>query len=87
VRNRRELHASLKGATLGDADADTDDTLKWIKKSKKKEKELARKRQEEIENMEKGFRDEDYTESTCFYKHMVQFFKSDTLAFRGSCGS
>jgi U4/U6.U5 tri-snRNP-associated protein 1 len=66
VRNRRELHASLKGATLGDGDGDTDDTLKWIKKSKKKEKELARKRQEEIENMEKGFRDEDYTESTCF---------------------
>ncbi|KAG5642574.1 hypothetical protein DXG03_002525 [Asterophora parasitica] len=61
VRNRRELNASLKGSTLGDADADTDDTLKWIRRSKKKEKELAKKRQEELENMDKIFQDE-YTE-------------------------
>ncbi|KAF9449540.1 SART-1 protein [Macrolepiota fuliginosa MF-IS2] len=61
VRNRRELHASLKGATLGDADGDTDDTLKWIKRSKKKEKELARKRQEELEQMDQVFQAE-YTE-------------------------
>ncbi|KIY44009.1 hypothetical protein FISHEDRAFT_77926 [Fistulina hepatica ATCC 64428] len=60
VRNRRELHASLKGATLGDADGD-DDTLKWIKRSKKKEKELARKRQAELENQDKLFQEE-YTE-------------------------
>jgi len=66
VRNRRELHASLKGATLGDADAgdDVDDTLKWIKKSKKKEKELAKKRQLELENMDRVFQGDDYTEST-----------------------
>ncbi|KAG6842300.1 hypothetical protein C0991_010588 [Blastosporella zonata] len=61
VRNRKELNASLKGTTLGDADADTDDTLKWIKRSKKREKELARKRQEELENMDKAFQEE-YTE-------------------------
>lgn len=61
VRNRRELHASLKGATLGDADGDVDDTMKWIKRSKKKEKELARKRQEELEQMDKIFQAE-YTE-------------------------
>ncbi|KAF7797098.1 hypothetical protein EIP86_008290 [Pleurotus ostreatoroseus] len=61
VRNRRELNAKLKGATLGDADGDTDDTLKWIKRSKKKEKELARKRQQELEAMDKMFQDE-YTE-------------------------
>jgi len=60
VRNRRELHASLKGATLGDADGD-DDTLKWIKRSKKSEKELARKRQAELEQMDKVFQEE-YTE-------------------------
>lgn len=60
VRNRRELHASLKGATLGDAD-DTDNTLKWIKRNKKKEKELAKKRQEELEQMDKAFQAE-YTE-------------------------
>ncbi|KAJ7593127.1 SART-1 family-domain-containing protein [Mycena floridula] len=61
VRNRRELNTSLKGATLGDADADTDNTLKWIKKSKKKEKELAKKRLEELESMDKMFQEE-YTE-------------------------
>ena len=63
MRNRRELHASLKGSTLGDADGEADDTLKWIKKSKKREKELARKRQEELENMDKVFQGDEYTES------------------------
>jgi hypothetical protein len=63
VRNRRELHASLTGATLGDADGDTDDTLKWLKRSKKKEKELAKKRQEELEHMDKVFQGEEYSES------------------------
>ncbi|KAG5638775.1 hypothetical protein H0H81_010196 [Sphagnurus paluster] len=61
VRNKRELNASLKGSTLGDADADVDDTLKWIKRSKKKEKELAKKRQQEQESMDKMFQEE-YTE-------------------------
>jgi len=67
VRNRRELNASLKGTTLGDTDGDVDDTLKWVKKSKKKEKELARKRQEELENMDKVFQGEEYTESRSLY--------------------
>ncbi|KAJ3744396.1 SART-1 family-domain-containing protein [Lentinula detonsa] len=61
VRNRRALNASLKGATLGDADADADDTLKWIKKNKKKEKELAKKRLQEFDSMDKVIQ-EDYTE-------------------------
>lgn len=61
MRNRRELNTSLKGATLGDADADTDDTLKWIKRSKKKQKELAKKRLEELNNMDEMFQAE-YTE-------------------------
>ncbi|KAH9935252.1 SART-1 protein [Amylocystis lapponica] len=60
VKNRRELNAKLKGTTLGDAEGD-EDTLKWIKKNKKREKELAKKRQEELENMDKVFQDE-YTE-------------------------
>ena len=47
---------------MGDADADTDDALKWIKKSKKREKELAKKRQAELESMDKVFQEE-YTES------------------------
>ncbi|KAI0264420.1 SART-1 family-domain-containing protein [Gloeopeniophorella convolvens] len=61
VRNKRELNASLQGATLGDVGADTDDALNWIKKSKKREKELARKRQAELESMDKVFQEE-YTE-------------------------
>jgi U4/U6.U5 tri-snRNP-associated protein 1 len=62
VRNRRELHTSLKGATLGDPDDDTEDTLKWIKKAKKRDKELAKKRQQELENLDKAFQGDDYTE-------------------------
>ena len=62
VKNKRELNASLKGATLGDPDADDDDTLRWIKKAKKREKELAKKRMAELENMDKLFQEE-YTES------------------------
>ena len=46
VRNRKELNASLKGTTLGDVDGDTDDTLKWLKRAKKREKELAKKQSE-----------------------------------------
>jgi U4/U6.U5 tri-snRNP-associated protein 1 len=56
VRNRWELHAPLKGATLGNAEEDVDDTLKWIKRNKKKEKELAKKRQLELENRDKELR-------------------------------
>ncbi|KAG1821687.1 SART-1 family-domain-containing protein [Suillus subaureus] len=62
VRNRRELHASLKGATLGDPDGDTEDTLKWIKKAKKRDKELAKERQQELENLDRAFQGDDYTE-------------------------
>ena len=58
VRNRKELNASLKGTTLGDADGDTDDTLKWLKRAKKREKELAKKRQEELDNMDKAVQEE-----------------------------
>ena len=50
---------------MGDVDADTDDTLKWIKKAKKREKELAKKRMEELENLDKHLQGEEYTESMC----------------------
>ncbi|OAX39563.1 SART-1-domain-containing protein [Rhizopogon vinicolor AM-OR11-026] len=62
VRNRRELHASLKGTTLGDPDGDAEDTLKWIKKAKKRDKELAKKRQQELDNLDKVFQGDEYTE-------------------------
>lgn len=61
MRNRQELNASLKGRTLGDADDDVDDTLKWIKRNKRKEKDLALKRQQELENRDRQVLG-DYTE-------------------------
>jgi U4/U6.U5 tri-snRNP-associated protein 1 len=72
VRNRRELRTSLQGATLGDVDGETDDTIKWIKRSKKKEKELAKKRQEELESMDKAFQGEQYTESALFSNFAIR---------------
>ena len=56
------MNAKLKGATLGDVEGDVDDTLKWIKRSKKKEKELAKKRQQELEALDQ-MAQEEYTES------------------------
>src|SRR5882762_8817444 len=85
VRNRRELNGSLKGTTLGDADDDTDNALKWIKKAKKREKELAKKRQEEMDNMDKAVQDE-YSEST-FLFHFCWNCRSLTFRYRGSCRS
>jgi len=62
VRNRRELSARLKGATLGDPDDDVDNAKGWLKKSKKKERELAAKRLKEIESMDDAAQGE-YSES------------------------
>jgi U4/U6.U5 tri-snRNP-associated protein 1 len=62
VRNRKELNASLKGATLGDPDGD-EDNLKFIKKLKKREKELAKKRLQELDNMDQEIQQE-YSERT-----------------------
>lgn len=65
MKNKRELNSSLKGSTLGDVDPDVDDVRKWVKQSKKKQKELAlaAQRQKEIENMDNQFQDDAYTES------------------------
>jgi len=62
VRNRRELNAKLKGATLGDTGDDVDNAKAWLKKSKKKERELAAKRLKEIESMDDAAQGE-YNES------------------------
>ena len=70
MRNRQELNASLKGATLGEAEEDVDDTLKWIKRNKKREKELALKRQQELENRDKEIQGE-YTEGAFEYLPVV----------------
>ncbi|VDB84779.1 unnamed protein product [Peniophora sp. CBMAI 1063] len=63
LRNQRQLNASLQGTTLGDADPslDAEDAKKWVKKAKKRERELAKKRQAELESMEKAIQEE-YTE-------------------------
>lgn len=74
MRNRRELNASLKGATLGDADGDAGSALKWLKTSKKREKELVKKRQAELEQMDKVFEGREYTERE-------QHIMSQTLAY------
>ena len=55
------MNASLKGTTLGE-DAEVDDTISWIKKSKKKSKELAKKQQAELEARDSEML-ADYTES------------------------
>ena len=78
MRNKRELNARLKGVTLGDADGAVDDTRKWIKRSKAAEKELARKRQQELESRDKMFQEE-YTESTCGSVHCAGMFANCAL--------
>jgi len=83
VRNKKELNASLQGATLGDADVDTDDTLKWIKRNKKREKELAKKRQAELESMDKVFQEE-YTESKPNSHSRSVFFFADLFSLQGT---
>ena len=35
MRNRQELNTKLKGATLGDADGDVDNTKAWVRKGRK----------------------------------------------------
>jgi len=62
VRNRQELSARLKGTTLGDPDDDVDNAKGWLKKSRKKERELAAKRLKEIESMDDAAQGE-YSES------------------------
>ncbi|KZO91587.1 SART-1 protein [Calocera viscosa TUFC12733] len=62
ARNKRELNKRLKGATLGDADASLDDAKSWLKASKRREKELAERRQRELESMDQVFQGEDYSE-------------------------
>ncbi|PVG04430.1 SART-1 protein [Serendipita vermifera] len=55
IRNKRELNAKLTGATLGDTNGDDDDTRSWVKKNKKMVKELARRKQRELEEMDNQF--------------------------------
>ncbi|KAG8899614.1 hypothetical protein FRB99_006534 [Tulasnella sp. 403] len=60
-KNKLELNRRLVGATLGDVDDGVDDTVKWIKRNKKKEKELAAKRQAQLDSQD-ALITEEYTE-------------------------
>ncbi|ORX94711.1 SART-1 protein [Basidiobolus meristosporus CBS 931.73] len=48
---KRKLNEKLSGQGLGD-EADVDDTLDWVKKSRQREKELAKKRMQELNNLD-----------------------------------
>jgi hypothetical protein len=85
VRNKQQLRASLKGKTLGQADGDTTTSSRaWVQRSREKEKEMAKKRQEEIENMDRALRGEEYTESaprSCSFFAGMIFFLGDHWGF------
>ncbi|CAG7849035.1 SubName: Full=Uncharacterized protein {ECO:0000313/EMBL:KIM27455.1} [Serendipita indica DSM 11827] len=57
VRNRHELNAKLKGTTLGTLGEEEGDTRSWIKRNKKMVKELAKRKQKELEEMDNQFQE------------------------------
>src|SRR5271170_7921788 len=59
VRNKFKLHERLSGPTLGDA-TQKEDLKSWIKRTKKQERALAAKRQQEFETQDQMF-EESYT--------------------------
>lgn len=50
----------LKGKGLGEASDDEDSAMKWIKKSRKREKQLAEKRARELAEMDKAYESVNY---------------------------
>jgi U4/U6.U5 tri-snRNP-associated protein 1 len=59
AKDRKALNERLAGRTLGDAEEDESlDVKAWIKKSKKRERELAAKRAAELEQQDKEFQEE-----------------------------
>jgi U4/U6.U5 tri-snRNP-associated protein 1 len=58
------LNEKLSGQTLGEAaHGENDDLGSWIKRTKKRERELAAKKAQELESQDKQFQDE-YTSGT-----------------------
>ncbi|KAH8550931.1 SART-1 protein [Umbelopsis sp. PMI_123] len=55
AKNRQKATEKLKGKGLGEASDDEESAMKWIKKSRKREKELAEKRARELAEMDKAF--------------------------------
>lgn len=66
VRNKRELNARLKGVTLGDVKEGEEDTMAWIKRSKKITKQMAKRKEQELEEMDKLFQ-ANYDEGKLLY--------------------
>ena len=59
AKDRKALNERLAGRTLGEADeGDAEDLKSWIKKTKKRERELAEKRAQELENQDQQFQNE-----------------------------
>ncbi|KAI7859711.1 SART-1 protein [Circinella umbellata] len=55
-KNRKKDRAKLQGKGLGEADNNNDDSaLDWIRKSRKRQKELAKKREREQAEMDQSF--------------------------------
>src|SRR5271163_685654 len=59
AKDRKALNQKLVGHTLGEAAEEEDDDLKsWLKKSKKREREAAAKREKDLEEQDKLFQQE-----------------------------
>jgi U4/U6.U5 tri-snRNP-associated protein 1 len=59
ARDRSALNEKLSGHTLGEAaQGENEDLKSWIKRTKKRERELATKRAQELELQDKQFQDE-----------------------------
>jgi len=69
-RNKVELNRKLVGATLGDEAVEAD-TREWVKRSKKRAKDLAAKRQAELESRDSMFNGDEYTESLSFKLYSI----------------
>jgi hypothetical protein len=75
AKNQRALNAKLRGSTLGDAAAeeDAESTASWIKKNKKMQKQrareiqMARQRELEQEERDRGV----YDEGQCFLQTLL----------------
>jgi U4/U6.U5 tri-snRNP-associated protein 1 len=53
------LNEKLSGQTLGQAlEGENEDLRSWIKKTKKRERELAERRAQELENQDQQFQNE-----------------------------
>ncbi|KAG2210347.1 hypothetical protein INT47_003332 [Mucor saturninus] len=60
-KNRKRNLAKLQGKGLGEASDEEDSALNWIKKSRKRERDLAARREQELEEMDDSYQTYDAT--------------------------